>query len=323
MNGQTTWKLRAKAGPPKADECFRPARAGRRASLAFTLIEPLDFAQGKLPVVRQRKAVGFTLIELLVVISIISLLASIMVPSLNHAMELARRAKCATNLYHVATIGLTLYAHDAGAYPCVPLNGGGWNAAVGSARSVSPYNGQLQNRNPTSGLYLLVRGSLCPAGMFCCPSAQEKPEPGAADQWDFEDGTRVSYALQNPYGSKCYFSDDAESAAVLLADGSPYFDPKTGLRNDAPVVNLAGSPTEDQIRKGNSPNHRGAGQTIAGIHGGARFERRADCGLNADNIYTRAETPVGTDGNGSLPAAGAGSAADQGPAGPKDNYLIP
>lgn len=52
---------------------------------------------------------GFTLIELLVVIAIISLLVSILLPSLNQARDLAKRTTCQANL-HTTSLSLALYA---------------------------------------------------------------------------------------------------------------------------------------------------------------------------------------------------------------------
>ena len=54
---------------------------------------------------------GFTLIELLVVIAIISLLVSILLPSLNRARDIAKRVVCASNLRQQGT-SLQMYAHD-------------------------------------------------------------------------------------------------------------------------------------------------------------------------------------------------------------------
>lgn len=54
---------------------------------------------------------AFTLIELLVVIAIIALLVSILLPSLNTAKELAKKAVCMSNFRNIST-GVNLYAQD-------------------------------------------------------------------------------------------------------------------------------------------------------------------------------------------------------------------
>ena len=58
-----------------------------------------------------RRLAAFTLIELLVVIAIIALLLAIILPSLQSARELARSAKCKTNLKSMGT-GLHMYTHE-------------------------------------------------------------------------------------------------------------------------------------------------------------------------------------------------------------------
>lgn len=67
--------------------------------------------------VRTRR--GFTLIELLVVIAIISLLVSILLPSLNKAKELSRRVVCMSNLKQWG-IMWTMYVNEFDVYPDEP-----------------------------------------------------------------------------------------------------------------------------------------------------------------------------------------------------------
>ncbi len=54
---------------------------------------------------------GFTLLEVLVVTSVISLLLSVMLPSLSKARESARRTVCVANLKHIG-VGLFSYSTD-------------------------------------------------------------------------------------------------------------------------------------------------------------------------------------------------------------------
>jgi prepilin-type N-terminal cleavage/methylation domain-containing protein/prepilin-type processing-associated H-X9-DG protein len=59
----------------------------------------------------KRRGSGFTLIELLVVVSIIALLISILLPSLNKARDQSRLVVCMSNLKQIG-MGFTLYGDD-------------------------------------------------------------------------------------------------------------------------------------------------------------------------------------------------------------------
>ena len=71
---------------------------------------------------------GFSLVELLVVIAIISLLLSIIIPSLRKARSTAKRVKCTHNLKQISlAVKLYLNGND-NIYPCAedPLPAGYW-----------------------------------------------------------------------------------------------------------------------------------------------------------------------------------------------------
>jgi len=289
MNRQTTWTVRA--------EAVRKA-AGARGVM------------------------GFTLIELLVVVSIIALLVGILLPSLGRARELTRRARCAMNLRGIAT-SAALYAEaNRSRLPYVPLNGGGWGVAVGTNRDFSPFDGQKRDRAATAGQYLLVREGYCTPGMFVCLSAQETPnQESGKEHWDFVSGNEVSYSFQNPYG-KGFGRQENWGPLALAADSSPFFDPATGLRQTKVAAAQAGT-TEADL-KVNSLSHLSEGQNVLYGSHSVQWRSEVGCGVNADSIYTRAAAGKLTDPVGELPPTGTdGSAADQGPSGKDDSWLVP
>ena len=61
--------------------------------------------------VSARQTRGFTLIELLVVIAILSLLVSILIPSLNRAKFLAKNVICQSNSHQIG-VALVTYTSD-------------------------------------------------------------------------------------------------------------------------------------------------------------------------------------------------------------------
>jgi prepilin-type N-terminal cleavage/methylation domain-containing protein len=93
---------------------FDNRREGFRTKNGFTLIERLA-CQPKLQ--RRQARAAFTLIELLVVIAIISLLVSILLPSLKKAKDLARGVICLNNIKQVTTVFQIYRADWDGCFP--------------------------------------------------------------------------------------------------------------------------------------------------------------------------------------------------------------
>ncbi|MBN1553679.1 MAG: type II secretion system protein [Phycisphaerae bacterium] len=89
---------------------------------------------------RGRTRHGFTLIELLVVIAIISLLVSILLPSINKAKDLAKAAVCQANIKTAAT-SIFVVAEEYNALPpsyVYPREDGSWSTGEGGQDMSKP-----------------------------------------------------------------------------------------------------------------------------------------------------------------------------------------
>lgn len=129
--------------------------------------EPLKRrTKSKMTIANSREHYRFTITELLVVISVISILASLLLPSLKKALEKSRRATCAGQLKQIGAMA-QMYANDfEGFLPTPPETDPG----VMCERTVAPFGEAaglgilaLRDYGGKMGNHELARLFFCPA----------------------------------------------------------------------------------------------------------------------------------------------------------------
>lgn len=266
-----------------------------------------------------RRMKAFTLVELLVVISIIALLVGTIMPTLNNARELARRATCSANL---GAIG-----KSAGQYATDNHGGLPYERNDDVAAEIDRIGYQADQENPDSWCsntrvwYRLVRDGLNP-GAFKCPSdrmAEAGPSGNQYFDFPFDEGKRrVSYSMQVQLGSSSHSCEwvtmdmDGAGSLVIAADrnGLIELEPDTG----GGYWHIKGSPAgATGNADDNSANHKEEGQNIVRMDGSVSWETTPACGYEDDNIYSHG----GPATVGSKPSDSARPANEQ------DSYLAP
>lgn len=154
---------------------------------------------------------AFTLIELLVVIAIISLLVSILLPSLNRARELTKAVVCTSNLRNWG-LAFAMYEQENDGLLPRPYS----NTGVGAW-----FN------EPTIGSYLestYVENAwgqkLIGGGLAVCPSHQEAQGNSQGRSYGFN--YRIQYAddfAAKPYWLVDWPNDPNRSRRLVLSDG--------------------------------------------------------------------------------------------------------
>ena len=154
---------------------------------------------------------GFTLIELLVVIAIISLLVSILLPSLQQAKILSQDVVCRTNLHNICT-GWMIYANEFdGNYPNTPDDN---HVHLGAGMIAGPKYGGPGSEGGYSDWGLLYETGCIESGQIAyCPRStlytMEK-------DWNLPDTTQYTYTS---YMSRNWPRSDFVRIEILNAEG--------------------------------------------------------------------------------------------------------
>lgn len=130
---------------------------------------------------------GFTLIELLVVIAILSILATLLLPTLGEARKLARQTACISNTRGLG-VGIAMYATEdrSGSWPYF---GNGWWTAQVLRDDKTGWLGLGKLWAPTNYVEEYA--------LFACPNHEGKSEQFATYDWNASTGyVQPSYSLR-------------------------------------------------------------------------------------------------------------------------------
>jgi len=246
------------------------------------------------------KKKGFTLVELLVVIAIIALLMGILMPALARVRQIAYRLYCGTNLSGIGK-AMLIYAQDFDdEMPQAGGPGGTWVNTIANWRAVDRAGayGASGDASITSCFYLLIKYAEVGPKSFLCKGDSGATEfnPGdygaggidLIDLWDFgpDPQDHCSYSYHKPWGSYG-LTTASEPGMAVAADPNPWQETGDGSGRDPGDFGAFDPDGSTEFSKlGNAITHQDDGQNVLFMDGHTSFEKKANCGIDEDNIYT-------------------------------------
>lgn len=272
---------------------------------------------------RRSGSSGLTRADVLALIVVSVFLLMLAAPLTSMPRNQATRATCRANLSQVGK-AMLLYADDydgdlprAGDPNTVWKGPVLWNASNYETAFWIRSDGKGGRATISSCFYLLVKYLQAPPKVFVCPGDKGTEEFKLADEvvyrsdfkltdaWDFgaDPADNCSYAYHIPFGEHGLTTSRDPNFAVA-ADRNPWITSPAAAPGvfsifipDVPPY--GGIPAT--ARQGNAVSHQMDGQNVLFLDGRVTFERRSFCGLDNDNIYTRASNMVKGDAYGTSP----------------------
>jgi len=255
-----------------------------------------------------RRTKGFTLVELLVVIAIIAILATLLVPAVQRAIELANQAACRANMRGLGT-AIAMYKSDSeNKFPLLFDTGDPeLDISLSSAKkTIKEFRRLAANKAAMQNAWALISEGHVTEKAYKCPSDTRHKEriqmikDATSDEVDLKQykygwtsSRQFSYGIHYPYIGKtetgssgdqqeisnpAYLDAQLKGSFVVIADKSPL---RTRERKTEAVGFGSGG---TKIRP---TNHIKDGQAYMSFSGAAQWKQSLDDSeVNGDDIYT-------------------------------------